>query len=84
MRIAAVSFVGQQLFDRFVDELISTESAGKFHDQGDAEWIVIRGQLRGHNDTPCGRPNPVRPIGRPRVGHPQGIFGGFSYYSLVI
>jgi hypothetical protein len=28
----------------------------KFHDQGDADWIVIRGQLRGHNDTPCGRP----------------------------
>jgi hypothetical protein len=27
-------------------------SLGKFHDQGDAKWIVIRGQLRGHNDTP--------------------------------
>jgi hypothetical protein len=26
----------------------------KSHDQADAEWIVIRGQLRGHNDTPFG------------------------------
>jgi hypothetical protein len=25
------------------------------HDQADAEWIVIRTQLRGHNDTPFGR-----------------------------
>jgi hypothetical protein len=29
---------------------------GDFHDQADAEWIVFRGQLRGHIDTPCGRP----------------------------
>jgi hypothetical protein len=29
---------------------------GEFHDQGDAKWIVIRLQLRGHNDMPCGRP----------------------------
>jgi hypothetical protein len=28
----------------------------EFHYQGDAKWIVIRGQLRGHNDTPFGRP----------------------------
>jgi hypothetical protein len=53
---------------------------GEFHDQGDAKWIVIRGQLRGHNDTPFGRPTPGRPIGRPGVGHPQGVFGGLSYY----
>jgi hypothetical protein len=39
---------------------------GKFYDQGDAKWTVIRGQLRGHNDMP------------------QGIFGGFSYYYLVM
>ena len=25
---------------------------GEFRDQGDANWILIRGQLRGHNDTP--------------------------------
>jgi hypothetical protein len=31
---------------------------GKFHDQWDAKWIVIRGQLRGHNDTPFGHPTP--------------------------
>jgi hypothetical protein len=24
---------------------------GELYDQGDAKWIVIRGQLRGHNDT---------------------------------
>jgi hypothetical protein len=24
---------------------------GEFHDQRDAKWIIIRGQLRGHNDT---------------------------------
>jgi hypothetical protein len=48
--------------------------------RGDAKWIVIRGQLRGHNDTPCGRPTPSWPIGRPGVVRPQGVFGGFSYY----
>jgi hypothetical protein len=26
--------------------------AGKFHDQGDAKWIVIRRTLRGHDDMP--------------------------------
>jgi hypothetical protein len=26
---------------------IEGSSGGNFHDQGDAEWIVIRGQLRG-------------------------------------
>ena len=53
---------------------------GKLHDQGDAKWIVIRGQLWGHNDTPFGRPNPDWPIGRPGVDCPQGVFGGLSYY----
>jgi hypothetical protein len=33
-----------------------TPHTSKFHDQGDAGRIVIRGQLRGHNDTPFGRP----------------------------
>jgi hypothetical protein len=27
------------------------ESTGKFRDQADAKWIVIRGQLRGHDDV---------------------------------
>jgi hypothetical protein len=49
----------------------------KFHDQGDAKWMVIRAQLRGHNDTPCGRPAPGRPVGRLGVGRPQAVFGGF-------
>jgi hypothetical protein len=44
--------------------------SGKFHDQEDAKRIVIRRQLRGHNDTPFGRPTPGRPIGRPAVGRP--------------
>jgi hypothetical protein len=44
------------------------------------KWIVIRGPLRGHNDTFFGLPTPDRPIGRPGVGHPQGVFSIFSYY----
>jgi hypothetical protein len=47
-------------------------------------WIVIRRPLRGHNDTPFGRPTPGRPKGHPRVGHPQGEFGVFSYYQLAM
>ena len=35
----------------------------RVYDQADAEGI--KRQLRGHNDTPCGRPTPGRPIGRP-------------------
>ena len=57
---------------------------GEFHDQWDAKWIVIRGLLRGHNDTPCGWPTPGQPIGRLEVGRPQGVFFGFSYYKLII
>jgi hypothetical protein len=54
---------------------------GKFLDQGDAtKWIAIRRQLRGHNDTPFGRPTPGRPIGWPVDGRPRGVFGGLSYY----
>jgi hypothetical protein len=56
------------------------DEGGEFHDQGDANSIVIRGQLRGHNDTPFGRPTPSRPIGRLGFGRPQGVFGGLSYY----
>jgi hypothetical protein len=40
--------------------------------------------LRGHNDTPFGRPTPGHPIGRPGVSHPSGVFGVFSYYLLVM
>jgi hypothetical protein len=57
---------------------------GKFHGQGIAKWIVIRGQLRGHNDMPCRWPTPSRPSGRLGVGRPQELFGGLSYYQLVI
>jgi hypothetical protein len=55
-------------------------AVGKFHDLGDAKCIVIRGQLRGHNDTPFGRPTPCRLISRPVDGCRQGVFGVFSYY----
>jgi hypothetical protein len=50
---------------------------GEFHDQGDAKWIVIRRQLRGHNDTPCGRQAPGRPNGRLGSGRPQGVIDIF-------
>jgi hypothetical protein len=43
-----------------------------------AEWIVIRGPLRGHNDMSFGGQTSSRPMGRPGVGHPQGVFGVFS------
>jgi hypothetical protein len=55
------------------------KSEGKFHDQGDAKWIVFRGQLRHHNDTSFGRRTPGRPIGL-SAGRPQDVFGGLSYY----
>jgi hypothetical protein len=56
------------------------EAVGKFHDQGDAKWLVIGGQLRGHNDMPIGRQTLGRPIGCPVVGRPQDVFGGVSYH----
>jgi hypothetical protein len=37
-----------------------TRSPAEFSDQGDrritSKWIVIRRQLKGHNDTPFGQP----------------------------
>jgi hypothetical protein len=56
------------------------EGKGNCHDWADAEWIVIRRPLRGHNDTSFGQPTPGRPRCRPRVGHPQGVFVIFSNY----
>jgi hypothetical protein len=86
MEIVAV-FVGDEY------DLVSDESRwlgivwqsikippGKFHDEGDAKWIVIRGQLRRHNDTPFGWPAPSRPIGHLRVGRPQDVLSGSNYY----
>jgi hypothetical protein len=49
---------------------------GEFHDQGDARWIVVRRSLWAANQVA----NPSRPVGRPEVGHPQGVMGGFIYY----
>jgi hypothetical protein len=66
------------VWNNFVLRLFQIQiSVGKFHDQGDAKWIVIRGQLWGHNDMPCGRPTPSRPIGCPGSGRPQGVVGVF-------
>jgi hypothetical protein len=56
----------------------SHDFAGGSHDQTDAEWIVIRTELWGHNDTPFGRPAPGRPSGRPGSGRPSGIFCMFE------
>jgi hypothetical protein len=47
---------------------------GESHDQADAEWIVIRTQLWGPNDTPFGWPAPSQPSGRPGSGCPSGVF----------
>jgi hypothetical protein len=55
---------------------VSGSLGGRFHDQEDAKWKVIRGQSRGHNDTPFGRATLGWPIGCHGVGH---IFGGLSY-----
>jgi hypothetical protein len=38
----------------------------------------------GVNDTPCGRPAPGRPIGRPGSSCPQVIICVFNYCKLVI
>jgi hypothetical protein len=51
---------------------------GEILDQGGAKWIVIKTSLWGHNDTPCRRPAPGRPIGRPGSGRPQGVIGGLG------
>jgi hypothetical protein len=57
----------QEIFDE-LSHLFSDENnaavcrEGEFHDQADAKWIVIRGLVRGHNDAPCGRPNPGHPV----------------------
>jgi hypothetical protein len=43
--------------------------------------------MRGHNDTPCGRPTPGRHVGCPGVGRPAGRIWWFqlrSYYHFVL
>jgi hypothetical protein len=53
---------------------------GECHGQTDAKWIVMKESLRDLNDTPFRRPIPSRPVGRPGVGHPQGVIGVFGYH----
>jgi hypothetical protein len=67
--------------EKEIQGFCSTNSIqGWSHDQVDAEWIVNRRQLWGHNDTPFGRPAPGRPSGRPGSGRPSGVFCIFSYF----
>jgi hypothetical protein len=47
---------------------------GGSHDQTDAEWIVIKTQLRGHNNTPFGQQAPGQPSSRPGSGRSSGVF----------
>ena len=56
---------------------------GKFHDQAYTKWIVIRGQLWGHNDTPFGWPTPGGRNSCSVVGRPLGVFGGLSYRLVI-
>jgi hypothetical protein len=51
--------------------------AGSCLNQAATEWIVIRGPLKGHNNTRFGKPIPGRPTGRLGVGHPEGVLGFF-------
>jgi hypothetical protein len=39
--------------------ILCTLKRREFHDQGDAKWIVIRRQLKGHNDMPMGGQPPA-------------------------
>jgi hypothetical protein len=54
--------------------LIPQGASSGSRDQADAEWIVIRTQLWGHNDMPFGRPAPSQSSGRPESGRPSGVF----------
>jgi hypothetical protein len=51
---------------------------GKFYDKWDAEWIVIRRQLKGHNDTPCG----FQPPASLSVG--QGLAARRVYFVVSV
>jgi hypothetical protein len=59
--------------------LPTSKAAGDFHHQADAEWIVIRRPLRGHDDTPYGRPTAGRPIDLLAT---VGVFGVFDFPTL--
>jgi hypothetical protein len=39
--------------------------------------------VMGHNDRPCRRPAPGRPIGHPGSGCPQGVIGVFNLHILT-
>jgi hypothetical protein len=51
------------------------DSPSESHDQADAEWIVIRTQVRGHNGTP-----PLGPPAARGLAALRAYFVCFSYY----
>jgi hypothetical protein len=53
---------------------------GGSHDQADAEWIVIRTQLRGHNECPLGGQPPAGPSAARGLTALRAYFVCFSYY----
>jgi hypothetical protein len=57
---------------------------GEFHDQGDARWIVIRGQLRGYNDTPSGGQPPADLSATRGLAALRVYLVFFDYYQLVM
>jgi hypothetical protein len=64
------SQLGSHLYRGAPSQFSAVIPLGQIDDQGDAKWIVIRGQLWGYNDTPCGRPTRGRLIDCPGVGRP--------------
>jgi hypothetical protein len=62
----AIGFLMVHLYSA---SLKAPRNAGGCHDSADAEWIVIRGLLRGHNDMSCGQPTSGWPISHLGVGH---------------
>jgi hypothetical protein len=62
-------------------KLMPPSDDGGPHDQANAAWIVIRTQLRGHNDTPFGQPAPWLALRPPGVWPP---FGRILYVLVTI
>jgi hypothetical protein len=57
---------------------------GEFDNQGDTKWIVIRGLLRVHKDTPFGWLTPAGLLAARGLAALRAYLVVFSYYQLVI
>jgi hypothetical protein len=68
---------------QILDEFRLRAADGGGHDEADAEWIGIRGLLRGLNEMPFERPTPDWPIAR-GLATLRAFSGVFSYYQLVM